>query len=217
VSVDGCLSALLTRGLVRTRPAADMLAPSSLLSGSGVPLPLDHARLLSLSNGLDAYGGYFRVFGVGPWSVRDMRRWNAPDGWRRAWSGPADGWWFIGETAWGDQYAYATGGEDPLEFDATVYRLDACRLEAEPIAACFGDFLRDEVARNAAAPRDETTVAARRRFGDLEPSVQLAYVPSLLAGGDEDLAQVVELGAREAMTLAGDSYRALAAVPAATA
>ena len=113
MSVDGCLSALLTRGLVRTRPAADMLAPSSLLSGSGAPLPLDHARLLSLSNGLDAYGGYFRVFGVGPWSVRDMRRWNAPDGWRRAWGGRADGWWFIGETAWGDQYAYATGGEDP--------------------------------------------------------------------------------------------------------
>jgi hypothetical protein len=142
-----------------------------------------------------------------------MRRWNGPDGWRRAWGGRAEGWWFIGETAWGDQYAYATG-DDPLEFDATVYRLDACRLEAEPIAACFGDFLRDELARNAAAPRDETTVAARRRFGDLEPSVQLTYVPSLLAGGDEDLAHVVELGAREAMTLAGDSYRALAAVPA---
>ena len=46
--------------------------------------------------------------------------------------------------------------------------------------------------------------------------MQLAYVPSLLAGGDEDLAHVVELGAREAMTLAGDSYRSLAAVPAAT-
>ena len=181
MSVDGCLSALLTRGLVRTRPAADMLAPSSLLSGSGAPLPLDHARLLSLSNGLDAYGGYFRVFGVGPWSVRDMRRWNAPDGWRRAWAGRADGWWFIGETAWGDQYAYATAGEDPLEFDATVYRLDACRLEAEPIAACFGDFLRDEVARNAAAPRDETTVAARRpvrRSG----AVGAARLPALAAG-----------------------------------
>ena len=38
-----------------------------------------------------------------------------------------------------------------------------------------------------------------------------------LAGGDEDLAHVVELGAREAMTLAGDSYRAVAAVAAATA
>ena len=105
------------------------------------------------------------------------------------------------------------GGDDPLEFDATVYRLDACRLEAEPVAACFADFLRDELARNATAPRDETTVAARRRFGDLEPSVQLTYVPSLLAGGDEDLAHVVELGAREAMTLAGDSYRALGRRP----
>ena len=215
--IDGALTALARGGLVDRRPPADMLSPASLLSERGAVLPLDHARLLSLTNGLTVYGGYFRLFGIGPGATRDMRGWNAWSCWGHAWVGRADGWWCFGETAWGDQYAYATCGDDPLEFDATVYRLDACRLEAEPIAACFGDFLRDEVARNAAAPRDETTVAARHRFGDLEPSVQLTYVPSLLAGGDEDLAHVVELGAREAMTLAGDSYRALAAVPAATA
>jgi hypothetical protein len=208
VNVDDCLSALLSRGLARSRPAADMLSPWSLLGESGVTLPLDHARLLSLTNGVDAYGGYLRVFGVGPWSVRDMRRWNDPEGWRRAWDGGADGWWFIGETAWGDQYAYAAG-DDPFRFDATVYRLDASRLEAEPIAAGFSEFLAGEFTRNAAAPRDEMMVEARRRFGDLEPSRQLAYVPPLLAGGDEDLANVVELGAREAMTLAGETHSAL--------
>jgi hypothetical protein len=210
VSVDDCLSALLARGLARSRPAADMLSPWSLLGESGAPLPLDHARLLSLTNGLDAYGGYLRLFGVGPWSVRDMRRWNDRNGWRRAWAGQADGWWFIGETAWGDQYAYAAG-DDPFAFDTTVYRLDASRLEPEPIAAGFGEFLAGEFARNAASPRDEMMVEARRRFGDLEPSRQLAYVPALLAGGDEDLANVVELGAREAMTLAGETLSALTA------
>ena len=205
MSVDDCLSGLLAAGLVRTRPAADMLAPSSLLADSGAALPLDHARLLSLTNGVDAYGGHFRLFGLGPWSVRDMRRWNDPGGWRAAWEGRADGWWCFGETAWGDQYAYATGG-DPLDPDGTVYRLDACRLDAEPVAGTFAEFLAGEFARNAREPRDEMTVAARRRFGDIDPAHQLVYVPSLLAGGEEDLANVVVLGAREAMTLSGQAY-----------
>jgi hypothetical protein len=208
MSIDRCLSALLSRGLARTRPAADMLAPESLLGEAGAVLPLDHARLLSLTNGLDAYGGYLRLFGVGPWSVRDMRRWNAAQGWRSAWDGHADGWWFIGETAWGDQYAYALG-DDPLVLDTTVYRLDACRLDPEPVASGFAEFLRDDFTRNAAAPRDDTTVAARERFGDLDPGFQLTYLPSLLLGGDEDLANVVTLGAREAMTLAGEAHRSM--------
>jgi hypothetical protein len=207
VSIDDRLSALLSRGLVRTRPAADMLSPDSLLGDGGSVLPLDHARVLSLTNGLDAYGGYFRLFGLGPWSVRDMRRWNGARGWRTAWGGRADGWWFFGETAWGDQYAYARG-DDPFAADTTVYRLDACRLEPEAVAEDFAEFLAGELARNAAAPRDEATVAARERFGEIDPNQQLAYVPSLLAGGDDDLANVVTLGAREAMSAAGAAYRA---------
>ncbi|HEY0388354.1 MAG TPA: hypothetical protein VGC71_07930 [Gaiellales bacterium] len=209
MTVDDCLSTLLSRGLARTRPAADMLSPSSLLGDHGAVLPLDHARLLSLTNGLDAYGGYFRLFGLGPWSVRDMGRWNAPAGWRSAWGARADGWWFIGETVWGDQYGYRIG-DDPLALETTVYRLDACRLEAEPIAEGFAAFLAGEFTRNAVAPRDDMTVAARERFGDLEPNLQLCYVPSLLLGGDEDLANVVTLGAREAMATAGAAYGARA-------
>jgi hypothetical protein len=207
-SVDATLSRLLTSGRVRTRPAADMLAPSSLLSEAGAVLPLDHARLLSLTNGLEGYGGYFRLFGLGPWSVRDMRRWNAPRGWRAAWRGRAENWWCFGETAWGDQYAYAAS-DDLLESDPTVYRLDAHRLEPEPVAACFGEFLRAEFGRNALGPRDDMTVAARERFGDLDPALQLAYVPSLLLGGDDDLCNVIALPAREAMTLAGEAYRGM--------
>lgn len=209
MTVDDCLSALLSRGLVRSRPAADMLSPDSLLVERGAVLPLDHARLLSLTNGLDAFGGYFRLFGVGPWSVRDMRRWNDPRGWRAAWGARADGWWCFGDTAWGDQYAYACG-DDPFAIDTTVYRLDACRLEPEAVADDFCEFLAGDFARSAAAPRDEATVAARERFGDLDPNQQLTYVPSLLLGGGDDLANVVTLGAREAMAAAGETYSAWA-------
>jgi hypothetical protein len=116
--------------------------------------------------------------------------------------GRAEGWWFFGETAWGDQYAYAAS-DDPLSADQTVYRLDVCHLEPEPIADDFGDFVRGELTRNAVEPRDEMTVAARERLGDLDPNTQLAYLPSLMSGGEEDVANLVTLPARAAMVAAG--------------
>jgi hypothetical protein len=205
--IDGVLSALARSGLVDTRPAADMLSPASLLSERGAVLPLDHARLLSLTNGLTVFGGYFRLFGVGPGSTRDMRRWNAPGTWRHAWDGRADGWWCFGETVWGDQYANAAV-DDPFSLDQTVYRLDVCHLEPEPIAGGFAEFLREDLARNAVDPRDEMTVAARERFGDLDADTQLAYLPSLTAGGEEDVANLATLPARAAMVVAGRAHRA---------
>jgi len=200
--IDGAFSALVRGGLVDQRPPADMLSPASLLSERGAALPLDHARLLSLTNGLTVYGGYFRLFGIGPGATRDMRWWNAWTTWRHAWGHSADGWWFFGETAWGDQYAYATS-DDPLSADRTVYRLDVCHLESEPIADGFGDFVCGELARNAADPRDEMTVAARERLGDIDRNTQIAYLPSLIAGGEEDVANLVTLPARVAMVAAG--------------
>jgi len=204
--IDGALSALVRAGLVETRAPADMLSPASLLSERGAVLPLDHARLLSLTNGLTVFGGYFRLFGIGPGAARDMRRWNIPTTWRHAWDGGADGWWFFGETGWGDQYAYAVS-DDPLSVDRTVYRLDVCHMEPEPIAAGFAEFVRGELARNAVDPRDETTVAARARLGDLDPATQLSYLPSLMEGGEEDVANLVTLPARAAMVAAGHAHR----------
>jgi hypothetical protein len=200
--IDSAFSALVRGGLVDQRPPADMLSPASLLSERGAALPLDHARLLSLTNGLTVYGGYFRLFGVGAGATRDMRSWNAWTTWRHAWEGRADGWWSFGETAWGDQYAYAIS-DDPLSADRTVYRLDVCHLEPEPIADSFGDFVRGELGRNAVDPRDEMTVTARERLGDIDPNTHVAYLPSLIAGGEEDVANLVTLPARAAMVAAG--------------
>lgn len=206
--IDTTLAELVSAGAVRTRAPGDMLAPGSMLSERGALLPLDHLRLLSLANGLDAYGGHLRLFGLGPGGLRDMRWWNHPEGWRRTWCGRTDGWWFIGETAWGDQYAYAVP-EDPLQFDGTVYRLDADRMEPEPVADTFAEFLRSEIGRNAVAPRCEATVAARERFGDLDVDTQLVYVPTLLEGGDDDPAHLAVLPAGTAMALRGSAYGSL--------
>ena len=168
-------------------------------------------RLLRAANGVEAYGGYFRLFGVGPRPVRrHARAGTTPASGSSAWGDRADGWLCSRRDRLG-RPVRLRGRRRPVRGDPTVYRLDAFRLEPEPIAACFGDFLAGEFARNAAAPRDEMMVEARLRFGDLEPSRQLAYVPPLLAGGDEDLANVVELVARDAMTLAGETHSALTA------
>ena len=207
--IDGAFSALLRDGPVDRRPPADMLSSGSLLSERGAVLPLDHARLLSLTNGLTVYGGYFRLFGIGPGATRDMRRWNAWTCWRHAWDVRAEGWWCFGETAWGDQYAYAVS-DDLLSVDRTVYRLDVCHLEPEPIADGFADFLRGELARNAVDPRDEMTVAARERLGDIDPNIQIAFLPSLIAGSEDDAADLVTLPARAAMVAAGRARRRLA-------
>jgi hypothetical protein len=47
------------------------------------------------------------------------------------------------------------------------------------------------------------TVAARERIGELDPNTQLAYLPSLMSGGEEDVANLVTLPARAAMAAAG--------------
>jgi len=206
--IDSGFASLLSGDLVRRRPPFDMLAPGSLLTERGAVLPLDHLHLLSLTNGLDAYGGHIRLFGVGPGGLRDMRWWNHPEGWRRTWCGRTDGWWFIGETAWGDQYAYAIP-EDPLQFDGSVHRLDADRMDPEPVAESFAELFRCEIARSAVSPRCDATIAARERFGDLDPDTQLAYVPTLLEGGDDDPANLVVLPAGTAMALRGGAYGAL--------
>ena len=155
-------------------------SPSSLLSGSGAPLPLEHARLLSLSNGLDAYGGYFRVFGVGPWSVRDMRRWNAPDGWRRAWGGRGRRLVVLRRDRLGRPVRLRRRRRSA---GVRRDRLPAGRVPAGG-GADRGRLRRVPArrvpARTRPARATRLTVAARERFGDRMP-LQLTYVPSLLA------------------------------------
>jgi hypothetical protein len=68
---------------------------------SGWCLPADHVELLKKSNGVTAYGGYFRLLSLG-----DMSSWNAPGRWKFAWPAHVAEYLCFGETAWGDQYAY---------------------------------------------------------------------------------------------------------------
>jgi hypothetical protein len=48
-------------------------------------LPADHERALLESNGVEAYGGYIRLFGVDTIEATDAFVWNRADHWKFAW------------------------------------------------------------------------------------------------------------------------------------
>ncbi len=174
-----------------------------------IRLPDSHIDLLKLVNGVSVYGGYFRLFGCSSLSTIDMLEWNAPESWSFAWNKPLIEYWFFGETAWGDQYAYR---RDELNQRSTprVFFVEGITMSEEVIATDFSTFLEREFLRNAFEPYDDNIVKVRRRLGDLEPLEHIAYVPSPLITGDENVASVSKLDAVASMIISGDLCRQVA-------
>ena len=169
----------------------------------GIVLPAAHTALLEYSNGIEAYAGYVRLFGVGGEGGIDSIAWNHHDCWKFAWGGRASGFWCFAETAWGDQCAYAldvlTGGKE-----CVVYFLDAFSMTPQVVASSFAEFLEGEFLRCGKEPYDPLIRQARQKFGPLDVATHLVYVPSLLLGGTEEIAHVEKMDARAAMICNGD-------------
>lgn len=66
-------------------PALPRGAIERLEARYGIRLPTVHRELLLRSNGIEAAGGYLRLYGVGPEATIDMDAWNEPDVWKFAW------------------------------------------------------------------------------------------------------------------------------------
>lgn len=172
-------------------------------------LPAVHLDLLKLANGLSTYGGYFRLFGCSSPATIDMLEWNAREQWTFAWNKPLGEFWFFGETAWGDQYAYRREELRPAS-SPRVYFLEAITMNAHVIADDFSVFLEREFLGNALRPYDDALVAARRRLGNLAPLEHVVHVPSPLITGDENLGSVSKLDAVASMIISGDLCNQLA-------
>jgi hypothetical protein len=166
-------------------------------------LPTEHKVFLRQSNGVEIYGGYFRLFGLTSSRAYDLARWNEPECWKFAWDNKCTNFVCFGETAWGDQYAYGISSL-AHEREAAVYFLSAFSMTAEVIAPSFGTFLNGEFRRCANDPYDEMIKAARRKLGRLDPADHLVYVPSMLLGGVENIRNVQRMNARAAMICNGD-------------
>jgi hypothetical protein len=176
-------------------------------------LPPEHKELLRWSNGVEAYAGYVRLFGLHTTESIDSVRWNQHDFWKFAWGDRCSEYWCFGETAWGDQYAYRVeslqaGG------DAPVFFMDALSMTPEVVASSFAEFLQKEFVRSARDPYDAMIKLARQKFGPLEVSNHLVYVPSVLLGGNEEIGNVQKMNARSAMICNGDIAVQLDAGPA---
>ncbi len=80
-------------------------------------------------------------------------------------------------------------------------------------AGSFSEFLEKEFLRSAKMPYDNMTILARQKFGVIETSYHLVYIPSLLLGGTEDINNAVKLDAHAAMICNGDIAVELEAAP----
>lgn len=180
--------------------------------GGHVGLPTAHVDLLKIANGISVFGGYFRLFGGRCPEMIDVIEWNDRETWTFAWNKPLEEYWFFGETAWGDQYAYR---RDELRESSRpkVYFLQGITMNPEVIANDFDTFLEAEFLRNALEPYDSFLVAVRQRLGDLAPLDHIAYVPSLLISGEENVDLVSKLDAVASMVINGDLYNQLADQP----
>lgn len=188
---------------VKVHPPMEAGASEEFASLHGFSLPVDHLGVLSWSNGLELYGGYFRLFGLGAGDGVDSVLWNELETWRFAWDERCAEYWCFGETAWGDQYAYSRESLRTAE-SPEVYFLDSISMTPEAVAKSFNDFLLDEFIRSGREPYDEMIRLSREKFGALDNSLHLVYTPSLLLGGVESIANVHTMNARAAMICNGD-------------
>jgi hypothetical protein len=183
---------------------ADPAAPRELdrvQAFVGVRLPPAHRAVLLGANGFQAGWGYLRCFGVGD-GTQDVGPWNAHETWKFAWPVPLEDYLCIGQTGWGDQFAYKLS--DLRHGLDAVYRLDHFLMQsaAEPAAPSFGVFLAG-LLRQARTP-PERIAEARRQLGDLPRDELAVFSPSPLLVGLERATQLKRMAARDAMILSGD-------------
>jgi hypothetical protein len=188
---------------ITVHPGATSSAFDTLKNQRQIVLPSDHENLLRRSNGIEAYAGYIRLFGIDTTESIDALRWNESEYWKFAWGTRCTEYWCLAETAWGDQYAYSSqtlraGG------NSEIYFLDAFSMKPQAVASSFADFFEKEFLRSSRQPYDIMIEQARQKLGPLEVSSHLVYMPSILLGGIEDIQHVSKMNARAAMICNGD-------------
>lgn len=171
-------------------------------------LPKDLRELLLYSNGADLCNGYVRLFGARPDEGIDVFRWNEPEYWKFAWRERATKYFCFGQSAWGDQYAYAFDDLQGRE-SAPIYTLSIFDMTRQGSAAGnLTDFL-DRVMRMHANP-DWWAKQQRMAYPVVPLGKHLVYCPPfqfLPPSGRYDINNVMLMDAIPAMICAGDMAR----------
>lgn len=205
-------SHLASLGDIRLNSGAGLALLDQVENALGLRLPPDHRAVLKESNGVDGYGGYLRLFGIGLGANLDVVSWNDAKCWKFAWESRCSDYLCFGETAWGDQYAYSIPAL--ISGEPQVYFLDCLSMTPIIVASTFSEFFEKEFIRSAKNPYDVMIKEARQVLGDLEIGEHLIYAPSPLLGGVEEISNVQKMDAQSAMICNGDIARQLDAGPA---
>jgi len=203
------LRKILEASGTRTVAGATHRAFELLEQSYAIRLPAELAEVLRLSNGLVAYGGHFRLFGLGPDCELDAILWNSADHWKFAWGADMECWWCFGENAWGDQYAYDVrqlNSGTPMVVLLHHVGMLPC-LEPSPLQTVFHlESLHHE-------RPDGFETMLRSRYPIVAVSQHLAYSPlyALLESGEQwNVDKIKLMDSRAAMIMNGDVSRQMA-------
>lgn len=178
-------------------------APASdLVKLKNIQLPQEHINLLSVTNGLEFYGGYYRLFGTNSAQAITLDSWNSDTLWKDVWRDYASDYYFFGMSAIGDQFAYRL--KDGNIQSHQVYYLDGITMDVIEIYDSFEAFFEREFVLKAQGGMESIFVSARERFGNLDLSTSCIYSPSLMIVNDPSVENLMLLPTKDVMTINGD-------------
>jgi SMI1/KNR4 family protein SUKH-1 len=170
-------------------PAGD---PALSLDGFEDPA---HVQLLKRHDGLVAFDGALRVFGVTGQVVPDIASWNTPDGWRAAYRELAERLLFFAEDVFGNQFAFAEG---------RIVRFLAETGEQEFMADSFEEWVRAIIAD----PDEELSLWLLRSWrtpgNTVQPGEHLCPKVPFVVGGAYEPENLYVLNRAASMDFKGD-------------
>ncbi len=165
---------------------------------------MQYIDFLNSNDGMSLYHGYYRMLGMQTPFPFTLEEWNKSSCWRFAWPDLNPSYFFIGYTAWGDQYGF-----DLKNVEKGVLLLDAYEMVEETIAKDFGEFIEKELTTLRARTYDSQIIKAYEQFGELRWGESIALIPPLLLVESEYQCQFNKMKIESLMIINGDIYTQL--------
>jgi hypothetical protein len=206
VTLDEFLAELGQLPDVVLHPGASEDAIDKLEGRYGIRLPSIHRELLQRTNGIEAAGGYVRLYGVGPDAAGvDMEAWNEPELWKFSWPPFVTELFCFGGDCWGYQFAYRVADLSAAVSDAPIHMLAVSHRRIRPSNQTFEEYLYKGFLANAREQLSAFDGKVRKKVGDLAPGELLTLAPHPIIGGPERVGNVMKMPAATVMVLTGDT------------
>lgn len=163
--------------------------------------------LLEARNGFLAFESSLHVLPSGASPLRTVERWNAPDGWRSAYGGMADGLLFFAEDAFGGQFALREHGV--CTFDPETGDVEELASSVED----WADQLLDDYDVLTGYP---VAHEWQLQHGVLPPGMRLVPKKPFVIGGDFTVDNLYALDAEESMRLRAEFAMQIRGLPEGT-